>query len=134
MQRTSLKVDLTITDKFGRLPQEIELAIFRIVQESLTNVLRRSGSDRAGIRLAQEARKVTVEITDQGRGIPDDKLVAIQEGGSGVRRRGMRDRVRHLHGEMTVDSSGSGTTVSITLPTQSKAMPVAVRGPAVLRF
>lgn len=69
---------------------------------------------------------MTVEITDQGRGIPDEKLVANHEGGSGVGLRGMRDRVRHFQGEMNVDSRGSRTTVSITLPTQSAALRVAV--------
>jgi signal transduction histidine kinase len=125
-QRTSLQVNLELPDDFGRLPQDIELAIFRIVQESLTNVLRHSGSDSAEIRLTQEDGKVTVQVEDHGRGMPGQKLAAVQEGRSGVGLRGMKDRVRHFNGEMTLNSNPTGTIVSITLPTQSAALPVAV--------
>ena len=126
MKRTSLTIDLKIPDEFGRMTQEIELAIFRIVQESLTNVLRHSGSESAEIRLTQNEGRVTVEIQDRGKGIPAEQLAAIQERGSGVGLRGMRDRVRHFHGEMKLASTESGTTVSITLPTQNAPLPVAV--------
>jgi len=117
IQRAPLKVRLSISDNFGRLPKEIELAMFRMVQEGLTNVLRHSGSDSAEIKITRNPRRVTLEIQDRGRGIPDEKLVAINEGASGVGIRGMRDRVRHLNGEANVYSNQSGTTVSITLPT-----------------
>lgn len=116
MQRTALKVELNISEDFGRLPRETELAMFRIVQESLSNVLRHSQSDTAAIRVTRNGAHVTMEIEDHGRGIPKEKLEDINQGGSGVGIRGMRDRVRHLNGEMKVHSSGSGTTVSISLP------------------
>jgi signal transduction histidine kinase len=71
---------------------------------------------------------VTLEIRDRGRGIPDEKLMAINEGASGVGIRGMRDRVRHFSGEMKVQSNELGTTVSITLPTNdiNSSCPVEV--------
>ncbi len=116
IQRTPLKVTLSISDNFGRLPKEVELAMFRMVQESLTNVLRHSGSESAEIRITRSPSRVTLEILDHGKGIPHEKLIAINEGASGVGIRGMRDRVRHLSGEMKVYSNESGTTVSITFP------------------
>jgi len=115
-QRTPLKIDLSISEDFGRLSRETELAMFRIVQESLSNVLRHSGSDIAEIRVSRYDRGVTLEVEDHGRGIGTEKLAAINEGGSGVGVRGMRDRVRHLNGEMKLESTDSGTTVSISLP------------------
>jgi signal transduction histidine kinase len=115
-QRTPLKIQLEIPQEFGRLPQAIELAMFRIVQECLTNVLRHSGSQVAEIRISRDAETVNLEIEDRGRGISKEKLALINEGGSGVGIRGMRDRVRHLKGEMRVESGESGTTVSISLP------------------
>ncbi len=117
-QRTPLKVKLSVSEDFGRLPTETELALFRMVQESLTNVLRHSGSDTAEIKVTRNPDRVTLEIRDYGKGISDEKLAAIQRGGSGVGIQGMRDRVRHLNGEMNVHSSASGTTVSISLPAQ----------------
>jgi signal transduction histidine kinase len=115
-QRTPLKVTLSVSENFGRLPSEIELAMFRMVQESLTNVLRHSGSDTAEIKVTRNSHQVTLEMRDYGKGISDEKLAAINRGDSGVGIRGMRDRVRHLSGEMKVDSNSSGTTVSISLP------------------
>jgi two-component system NarL family sensor kinase len=115
-QRTPLKIDLSISEDFIRLPRETELAMFRIVQESLSNVLRHSGSDVAKIRIRRLDNRVTLEVEDQGRGIAAEKLADINEGGSGVGVRGMRDRVRHLNGEMKLEATDSGTTVSISLP------------------
>jgi two-component system, NarL family, sensor kinase len=115
-QRTPLKIALTISEDFGRLPRDIEIALFRIVQESLTNVLRHSGSDMAAIRIARVDGNVTLQVQDRGKGISARKLAEINRAGSGVGIRGMRDRVRHLKGEIKVDSTESGTTVSISLP------------------
>jgi signal transduction histidine kinase len=120
-QRTPLKIDLSISEDFGRLPRETELAMFRIVQESLSNVLRHSGSDVAKIRVSRHDCGVTLEVEDRGRGIAPESLAAINQGGSGVGVQGMRDRVRHLNGEMKLESTGSGTTVSISLPDRGSA-------------
>jgi signal transduction histidine kinase len=103
-QRTPLKIDLSISEDFGRFPRETELAMFRIVRESLSNVLRHSGSDVAKIRIRRLDNRVTLEVEDQGRGIAAEKLADINEGGSGVGVRGMRDRVRHLNGEMKLEA------------------------------
>ena len=114
-ERSGLDVDLRIPEKFDRLPADTELVIFRIVQESLTNVHRHSGSKSASIRVAREADKIIVEVQDQGRGIPPEKLAEIQSQGSGVGISGMRERLRHFDGELIVESKGKGTKIVATL-------------------
>ena len=120
-ERGGLDVDVRIPKRFERLPADMELVIFRIVQESLTNVHRHSGSKSASIRVAREADKIVVEIQDQGRGMPPEKLAQIQSQGSGVGISGMRERLRHFGGELIVESNGTGTKIVATLP--SKAFP-----------
>jgi two-component system sensor histidine kinase UhpB len=120
-ERSGLDVNLRIPEKFDRLPADMELVIFRIVQESLTNVHRHSGSKSASIRVAREADKIIVEVQDQGRGMPAEKLVEIQSQGSGVGISGMRERLRHFGGELAVESNGTGTKIVATV--LSKAFP-----------
>jgi PAS domain S-box-containing protein len=114
-ERSGLDVDLRIPGNFDRLPADLELVIFRIVQESLTNVHRHSGSKSASIRVAREADKISVEVQDQGRGMPPEKLAEIQSQGSGVGISGMRERLRHFGGELVVESNGTGTKIVATL-------------------
>ncbi len=116
MERSGLSVDLEIADGFGRLPDEMELAIFRVVQECLTNIHRHSGSKIAVIRLSRTTNTVCLEIQDQGKGIPPEKLDGIRAQRSGVGITGMRERVRHFHGTMQIHSNGKGTKISVTLP------------------
>ncbi len=115
-ERGSLAIDLKISDDFGRLPSEMELLIFRLVQECLTNIHRHSGSKTALIRIEREESNVHVEVEDQGRGMSPERLAAIQSQGTGVGIRGMRERVRHFHGDLVIESNGSGTRVYATLP------------------
>jgi PAS domain S-box-containing protein len=116
MERSGLSVDLEIADGFGRLPDEMELAIFRLVQECLTNIHRHSGSKIAVIRLSRTTNTVCLEIQDQGKGIPPEKLDRIRAQRSGVGITGMRERVRHFHGTMQIHSNGKGTKIAFTLP------------------
>jgi PAS domain S-box-containing protein len=116
MERSGLSVDLDIAEDFGRLPNEMELTIFRIVQECLTNIHRHSGSKIAMVRLSRNADSVALEIQDQGKGISPEKLDRIRTQRSGVGMTGMRERVRHYHGAMQIYSSGKGTKISVTLP------------------
>src|SRR5262249_32285280 len=111
-----LDVHLSIPEDFGRLPRDMELVIFRIVQECLTNVHRHSGSRSAVIRVSRGADTVSVEVRDQGKGISPHILAELQSQGSGVGIRGMRERVRQLHGEMKVESNGCGTGIYVVLP------------------
>jgi signal transduction histidine kinase len=115
--RSKIKVDLDLPDKFRRLPRESETAIFRVVQECLTNIHRHSQSPIARIRLRQHDRQVMVEIEDRGKGIPPEKQIQMASAGApGVGIRGMRERLRQLGGTLEVNSSGKGTVVTVWLP------------------
>jgi signal transduction histidine kinase len=116
VQRSKLDIGLLICEDFGRLSPDIELVIFRLVQECLTNIHRHSGSKSATIRLARRDESVSLEVQDFGKGIPADKLEQIQAQGSGVGIRGMGERVRQFDGEMKIESNGSGTRILVTLP------------------
>jgi PAS domain S-box-containing protein len=115
-ERSSLQIDLQVPDNFGRLPSEMELVIFRLVQECLTNIHRHSGSKIALIRVEREENSIHVKVEDQGRGMSPERLAAIQSQGTGVGIRGMHERVRHLRGDLVIESNGSGTKVCATLP------------------
>lgn len=115
-ERSGLNIDVKIADDFGRLSSEMELALFRIVQECLTNIHRHSGSDAAVVRLSRAAGNVRLDVEDEGKGIPAEKLRGIRAQRSGVGITGMRERVRHFNGVMDIRSNGAGTRISVTLP------------------
>ena len=115
-ERSGMAIDLSISEDFGRLPADMELAIFRVVQECLTNIHRHAESKTARIRLVREKATVCIEVRDEGKGIPPDRLAEIQKQGSGVGVGGIRERLRQFHGEMKIESNASGTTVSATIP------------------
>ena len=114
-ERSGLNIDLKIPDNFERLPRDLELVVFRIVQECLTNIHRHSGSTTAVIQVAREGDNIAVEVQDQGRGISRERLAQIQSQGVGVGIRGMRERVRQFHGELTIESNSLGTKIRTTL-------------------
>lgn len=117
--RSGMKVDVDLPANYERLPQEMELAIFRIVQESLTNVHRHSGSSSASVKLFVDAEQVHLCIADSGKGISRENL----ESGTcqmGVGIRGMRERVLHLQGQLDILADGAGTMVKVTLPVRKK--------------
>lgn len=116
-ERSKINVALDVSDKLGRLPPDIELMVFRAVQESLTNVHRHSKSKTVDIRLFRSADALTLEIEDQGLGILPDKLKAIAESRTaGVGVRGMRERFTAVGGELNIVSEGHGTLVRGVVP------------------
>ena len=123
-ERSKIQVTLEIPEDFGRLPQEVETALFRTVQECLTNIHRHSGSAVAAIRLTRAADEIRLKVEDRGVGIQGEKLTAVTSNGPpGVGIRGMRERMRQLGGSLDLQSSGSGTTVQARLPiTKSSAL------------
>jgi signal transduction histidine kinase len=95
----------------------MELSIFRVVQECLTNIHRHAGSLTAGIRIVQDDGCLRVEIEDAGKGIPPEKESAFGSAANGgVGLRGMRERLRELGGTLQVQSKGHGTRVTTILP------------------
>ena len=111
-ERSKIKVDLDIPSDFSRLPDDVEIAIFRIVQECLTNIHRHSGSATATIAVYRENDFLTVQVRDEGKGIPKDKQRDLLESGrAGIGFGGMRERLRQLDGSLEIQSEGRGTTV-----------------------
>ncbi|HEX3819784.1 MAG TPA: PAS domain S-box protein [Candidatus Sulfotelmatobacter sp.] len=115
-ERSGLQVQLDISKEFGRLPRNMEIVIFRLVQECLINIHRHSGSETASIRVARESDQITLDIRDQGKGISPARLAEIQAGRSGVGISGMRERLRQFQGTVNIESGSSGTRVFAIIP------------------
>jgi PAS domain S-box-containing protein len=113
-ERSGLDINLSIPHGLARLQGELELVVFRVVQECLTNIHRHSGSKTASIRLSMQGEILRVEVKDQGKGISPEKLSQIQAHGSGVGIQGMRERLQPYQGKMQIESNDSGTTISFT--------------------
>jgi two-component system NarL family sensor kinase len=109
-------VQLEISPQFGRLERDTELTLFRVVQESLTNVQRHSGSLQAKIRIGRHPGKITLEISDSGTGIPGNRRNRKSPLGLGVGIASMQERVKLIGGQLEIDSSCSGTMVRVTVP------------------
>ena len=122
-QRSGLIIELNIPSDFGRLAPDVELAIFRLVQECLTNIHRHSGSKTAVIRIIRGPDKIYAEVQDHGKGMSPERFAEVQSQGAGVGVgiRGMRERVRQAHGELTVDSNALGTKITATFPATKPA-------------
>ncbi|HEY0704112.1 MAG TPA: PAS domain-containing protein [Candidatus Acidoferrales bacterium] len=108
-QRSGIETKFTVAQDFGRLPIDVETALFRVCQESLTNIHRHSGSKVAEIRLRRLDGRVELEVADQGTGIPAANVL-------GVGLRGLRERIGQFAGTMKIESNGAGTTVRVGLP------------------
>jgi PAS domain S-box-containing protein len=119
LERSGLEVQLDVSKEFGRLPRDMELLIFRLVQECLTNIHRHSESETASIRIAREPNQIALVIRDQGKGMSAARLAEIQSGRSGVGIGGMRERLRQFEGTMNIESDSSGTRIFATIPLKS---------------
>ena len=116
-ERSKIQVSLDLPADFCRLPAEMETAIFRIVQECLTNVHRHSDSSTAAVRITNVANQLRVEVRDTGKGIPSEKQSEMAcAGKTGVGMRGMRERLRQFGGQLEVISAPGQTVVAATLP------------------
>jgi signal transduction histidine kinase len=116
-QRSGIEVKMHLPDDVGRLPKSIELGLFRVLQESLTNIHRHSGSSRAEIALRLLPDRVILEVRDYGKGIPEELLKNFRARGTnfGVGLAGMRERLLELGGQLDIHS-GHGTLISVTMP------------------
>jgi signal transduction histidine kinase len=116
-ERSKIEAKLDIPQRFAGLSKEMELSIFRVVQECLTNIHRHAGSSTAGIRVVQDDACLRIEIEDTGKGMPLEKVSAFEASAyTGVGLRGMRERLRQLGGTLRVQSNSPGTRVTAVLP------------------
>lgn len=124
-QRSGIEVTFKATENFDRLPEQIELTLFRVVQECLSNIHRSSGSKTARVELVREKKSVRLEVSDQGRGIPPEVLAEFQRVGvsTGVGLSGMRERVRQLRGTFQLEPGSPGTRIWILLPVPAADLP-----------
>jgi signal transduction histidine kinase len=118
-RRSGIRIDLQVSDDLGRFPAETELALFRVLQESLVNIHRHSGSRKASIQLTRTTDQIRLEVRDTGRGMKktDDPLAeGPPVGALGVGIPGMRERMRQLGGQLQIQSDAQGTCVIATVP------------------
>ena len=116
-KRSGIPVELELSPRVGRMSGEIELALFRVVQESLTNIHRHSGSQRAKIAIHRNS-DLTLEISDFGKGVSAKQ--SIGQGDPrfhvGVGIPSMQERVKLIGGRLDIDSTSHGTFVRVTIP------------------
>lgn len=120
-KRSDIKINLTISLGLERMPQPVEIALFRVLQESLTNVHRHSGSPNVDIRIDVEDGHATLGVRDFGRGIAPDQLESFEKGTDlGVGLAGMRERVNELGGILQILPEKPGTLLTVTVPIRQK--------------
>jgi len=119
-QRSGIKVNLNLPPKLGRMHRDVEVALFRAVQEGLTNVHRHSGCSAVDVSLSLNVKHLRLEIKDDGRGIPQKRLRSLIEGAAeaGVGLAGMRERMREIGGSLEIRSDRAGTTVVVSIPVE----------------
>jgi two-component system, NarL family, sensor kinase len=125
-KRSGINVKADIANSHGRLPRKMEIALFRVLQESLTNVHRHSGASDASIRLQYEAEAVVLEIRDFGRGISEERLRLLvgPSAETGIGLAGMRERLREMNGKLEIESDSHGTSMRATVPLYAGSLPI----------
>ncbi len=124
-QRSRIEVGLEVDPDLGRLSQDMEMTIFRVIQECLTNIHRHSGSKKAEIRLTGSSVDVRLEVRDYGKGLPAADKTGSRPLRYGVGIQGMQERIRQLNGIFEITSDADGTVVSARLPLANVPEPVA---------
>jgi two-component sensor histidine kinase len=123
-KRTGVNVKLDIATAQERLPIGIEIALFRVLQESLTNVHRHSGASEVSVCFNPQLEKIVLEIRDDGSGIPAERLARLREATAetGVGLAGMRERMNELNGKLEIESDGHGTTMRAIVPRKLRSV------------
>ena len=123
-RRSGMKVRIDFAPEAERLPNPIETALFRVLQESLTNVHRHSGASEVEVRFLREAHAVILEVRDYGRGIPQELLSRLGQSvrDSGVGLSGMCERLNELKGDLEITSADPGTRLRAIVPLSSQAV------------
>jgi signal transduction histidine kinase len=134
-KRSKIAVRLALTQPFEPLPNEVALRLFRVIQETLTNIHRHSGSREAEIHVSQCPDAVSLARRDFGKGIDPGLLRNIQETslGAGVGLGGMRERVTEFHGRFYIESTPTGTAVRVSIPLPWREDTSSSRPPAAIR-
>jgi signal transduction histidine kinase len=122
-ERSKVDVKVELSDEISRLAPNVEISIFRIVQECLTNVYRHSGSKTAFIKIwPSDEKMLIVQVRDQGKGIPPEHRISMVLGTNhGIGLSGMRERARELGGTLEIQSNENGTTVTAQFPLTNAA-------------
>jgi signal transduction histidine kinase len=117
-RRSKIQVELEIPENLPRMSQDVELALFRILQEALTNIHKHSASPTAEITVTADPHMVHLRVKDCGKGIPEAVLEVFKkrQAGLGVGLAGMRERVRELGGRLELKSAGNGASVEASIP------------------
>jgi signal transduction histidine kinase len=116
-QRSGVQVTLDVSADLGRLSNDSEISMFRVVEECLTNIHRHSGSSTARIRIYRLPGKACLQVSDEGQGIARERLSEIEFfRGAGLGLRGIRERVAGLNGELEVVSREKGTEITVVIP------------------
>jgi signal transduction histidine kinase len=116
IKRSGINIKLLPRPDIGRLRNDVETALFRILQESLTNIKRHSGSSSAEIRLEKEEDQITLQIRDHGRGMQRPASIEVAGESLGVGIAGMRQRIRQFGGILEIESSDQGMVVTARVP------------------
>jgi signal transduction histidine kinase len=126
-KRSGIKVKLDLPEGVDRLPKLVRIALFRILQESLTNVHRHSGSSAVEIGLKASEHQAVFIVRDFGRGMPAELIQGSQTNGDqfGVGLSGMRERVNDLGGNFEIQSGGDGVAITVSIPLPSETSDVA---------
>jgi two-component system NarL family sensor kinase len=134
-KRSGIHLNVAIDEELVRLTTDAETALFRVLQESLTNVHRYSGSSSAEIRIFQSASKVHLEIVDHGKGVKAGMERPAFAGAPtlGVGIPGMRERIRQLGGQLEVEFSNEGTRVHASLPMEGAAEETTLQSSELFR-
>lgn len=123
-KRSQVKVSLFVDEPIERLQREVEIALFRVLQESLTNVYRHAAAQTVDIRIVCRDGHVTLTVADDGKGIPEEVLTRFRGGAaSGIGLAGMRERLAEFGGEFIVEASSAGSVVQAVIPTTGYATP-----------
>lgn len=122
-KRSGINVSLTLPTDRERLPITMEIALFRVLQESLTNVHRHSGASQVSVCFQRQSGTAIREIRDFGRGIPADRLARLREASAqtGVGLAGMRERLNELNGNLEIESDSHGTSLRAIVPLPTTA-------------
>ena len=117
-KRSGVAVNLVLPPALGRFPQNVEIALFRIIQEALNNIHRHSGADKAEIEITETKSSVTLRVVDNGKGFRSEPSEESPAFGVGIQ--GMRERLMELGGTLDIASGKKGTTLTATVPNHSE--------------